>query len=32
MSDIAIESVLDEELLNECEEYEEMLDAKTRMI
>ena len=34
-SDIAIENVLnvlDEELLNECEEYEEMLDAKTRMI
>ena len=31
-SDVNIESILDEEELRECEEYVEMMNAKTRMI
>ena len=32
LSDKAIECAIDEEQLDECEEHEEMLEARTRMI
>ena len=32
LADIAIDSILDEDEIRECEEYEEIQEAKTRMI